>query len=54
MPSKRYLLLCVAPEVQSMETNDLEEALKFVNGSYYGSHFDIYDTVDKKYIDPVL
>jgi hypothetical protein len=39
----RYSIQCVAPEVQGWSTDDLDEAVAFVGGSYYGSHFDIWD-----------
>lgn len=47
----RYEFICVAPEVSGPgSTDDLDEALLFTS-DYYGSHFDIWDSVDRKYVD---
>jgi hypothetical protein len=48
---KRYQFHCVAPEVYGgpSPTDDLDEALLSVS-DYYGSHWDIYDVVERKYV----
>jgi hypothetical protein len=53
--SKRYEFHCVAPEVYGgpTPTDDLDEAL-LATASYYGSHWDIYDTVERRYVEPVM
>lgn len=50
----RYEFRCVAPEVYGgpEPTDDLDEAL-LATASYYGSHWDIYDTVEKSYVEPL-
>ncbi|MCU1500558.1 MAG: hypothetical protein JWM47_4511 [Acidimicrobiales bacterium] len=50
----RYEFHCVAPEVVGgpAPTDHLDEALKVVS-SYYGSHWDIWDTQERTYINPV-
>ena len=53
MPDRRYSFHCVAPEVQGPgSTDDLDEALLFTC-SYYGSHFDIYDNLEGKYVQGI-
>lgn len=50
----RYEFVCVAPEISGPDsTDDLDEALLFTS-DYYGSHWEIWDAVDNKYIDPVI
>jgi hypothetical protein len=52
--NKRYVFHCVAPNVAGgpLSTNDLDEAL-LETASWIGSHWDIYDTQEKKYIKPI-
>ena len=50
---RRYSFHCVAPEVQGPgSTDDLDEALLFTC-SCYGSHFDIYDNLEGKYVEGI-
>lgn len=50
----RYVFHCVADGVYGgpLPTDDLDEAL-LSTASYWGSHWDIYDTVEKKYVQPI-
>lgn len=50
----RYEFHCVAPEVYGgpTPTDDLDEAL-LATASYWGSHWDIYDTVERRYVEPI-
>lgn len=52
--TKRYVFRCVADGVYGgpTPTDDLDDAL-MANASYWGSHWDIYDTVERKYVQPV-
>jgi hypothetical protein len=52
--NKRYEFHCVAPEVYVgiAPTDDLDEAL-LATSTYHGSHWDIWDTVERKYIPPI-
>jgi hypothetical protein len=51
---KRYEFYCVAPEVYGGPgpTDDLDEAL-LETASWIGSHWDIYDTVEKRWVPPI-
>lgn len=50
----RYEFHCVAPGVYGgpTPTDDLDEAL-LATSDYYGSHWDIWDTVERRYVAPI-
>lgn len=50
----RYEFHCVAPEVYGgpTPTDDLDAAL-LATADYYGSHWDIWDTVERRYVPPI-
>lgn len=52
--TKRYVFHCVADGVYGgpTPTDDLDEALA-ATCSWVGSHWDIYDTVERKYVQPI-
>lgn len=52
--SGRYVFHCVAPGVTGgpPSTDDLDRAL-LETASWHGSHWDIYDTVEGKYVQPI-
>lgn len=52
--SPRYVFHCVADGVYGgpLPTDDLDEAL-LSTASYWGSHWDIYDTVKGKYVQGI-
>lgn len=51
---KRYVFHCVADGVSGgpLPTDDLDDAL-LSTASYVGSHWGIYDTVEKRYVEPI-
>jgi hypothetical protein len=51
---RRYTFRCVAPDVYGgpLPTDDLDEAL-LATASYVGSHWDIWDTVERCYVAPI-
>lgn len=51
----RYEFHCVAPGVYGgpTPTDDLDEAL-LATSSFVGSHWDIWDTVERKYVQPIM
>lgn len=54
MPEGRYHFHCVAPEVQGPgSTDDLDQALLFTC-SWEGSHWDIWDSQEGKYVEPIM
>lgn len=52
--TKRYVFHCVADGVYGgpSPVDDIDDA-RLAIASYWGSHWDIYDTVEKRYVEPI-